>query len=1462
MPARHHLASPKRLILAAALLLTQSLAIGAPTDLDLSFNGTGKATTSFGMAGDRAYAAAIAGDGKIVLVGRANLNPAYAIAVARYNTNGSLDTSFNGTGKVTTAINDDSFAASGVAVQPDGKIVVVAAPIYAVAPRALVCRYNANGTLDTSFNGNGVLLTDFFGGFTPKVALQADGRILICGDTQFAVLRLNTDGTYDTTFNGTGKVVTQFTSGSTGAATGLAVQSDGKIVAVGGYNPPAGGGVGSFAVVRYNSDGSLDTFFGGGTGKVTTSFGASAGATDVTIQNDGKIVVAGGQAGSSDTDFAVARYNADGTLDTTFNGTGHVATPVRPNAYDYLNSVAVQTDGCIVVCGFSTGDGQVPVLVRYLPSGALDPSFASNGKLVTSVFGIEPYSVNLQTNGRIVVAGISFGSPISFGVLRYMGTDVTEPPKLVSPVNGSANGNPVPLSFTLPENPLPGSVKLAFDDGTHPPHILTLAAKYENAGTYNFGIDSQDLAYGGHFINGTSIPNGIYTVTLSYQDAAGNAAASSSVTGVGITWHDVTRPPELTSPTSGSMKGNSTAVIFTLSENPMPGSVKLAFDNGTTTRVLTLAASHEVEGAHSFTFDPRGPIVGGHFAEGPAIPDGNYTVSLGYRDAIGSAMASASSSNVLIDTTPPTFTLPATITVEATSVHGRTVNYTASASDSGSGVASRSFLPASGGTFPIGTTTVTAKATDNVGNAAASSFDVTVRDTVPPQIANVPQNQLVEATGAAGTIVTFSTPTATDLVSGSVVVTCTPPSGSMFPVGTTTVNAVAQDNAGNLRSASFTVTVSDTIAPQLPALPANIAVDATNPQGAVVNFGPLIATDLVDGGVPLVCSPSSGSTFPIGVTTVQCSATDAAGNTATASFPVIVNDTRPVPTTTDAQSIQATHAVVAGQAVNPLGANVSISFIYGTENPPSKETAPVALNGANVSGSRQLSNLEPETVYYFRIKATNAVGSNLGEVLTFTTGSQTSPTAPVVTIISPATKTVSGPFTIAGTVMDDTEVASLTVRLNSVVLPLDAEVNPAPNVVANWSISNVTPDNGLNVIEVRAVDPNGNTSLASASFTHVNDRPALAGRYTALLKATGVPRLSNTGLVTLKVSSTGMFTGKVILGELSIPIRGVVGNDGTARDARSNEPILELFASRNSAHFGRLTLHVNESEGIAGNFYVPSDLGEITATFSGGLEPYSAKNPLPQTGNGAVAGRYNLAFLAKAQVPEMNPSVYPQGDGVASLNVRKTGTVSLSSSLPDGTPCVFKGKLRADQSVAVFVPLYGKRGFIAGDLTFADLENSDVSGIDFTWVRFAQSRMLAYSAGWPEGIKVDAMGTRYLHPDSLDLGQASPDLAAGNATVTLSGGLLSATITERLNIDPVAGRAKLVPRLGSLFKFGLKATSGHFSGTFKHTNGATTSYRGVLLNKGSTRRGVGYFMSVPRSGSGESGAVSLVPDLP
>jgi len=378
-------------------------AFGAAGDLDTTFNGTGIVTTTVAGESIHGMDMVVQPDGKIVIVGYG-----LGIVVARYNSNGSLDTSFNGTGMVTTP-GGSGYA---VALQPDGKIVVAGDASNGNDYDFAVVRYNTDGSLDTTFNGTGGVTTPIGASndFGFGIALQPDGKIVVVGASDASdrsrdsvVVRYNSNGGLDTTFNGTGKVIM---GDGNKSARAVALQPDGKIVVVG------------TTIARYNPNGSLDTTFNG-TGEVVLS---KINAKAVALQTDGKIVVA-------EISNTVVRYNPDGSLDTTFNGTGEVTMRVGyPNPIGA--DVALQLDGKIVVVGNSVFTNTSPLtyglsVVRYNPDGSLDTTFSNTGQVTTVVpgtQGVQGSAVALQADGKIVVAeDSSIGGIRGFTLVRYLG---------------------------------------------------------------------------------------------------------------------------------------------------------------------------------------------------------------------------------------------------------------------------------------------------------------------------------------------------------------------------------------------------------------------------------------------------------------------------------------------------------------------------------------------------------------------------------------------------------------------------------------------------------------------------------------------------------------------------------------------------------------------------------------------------------------------------------------------------------------------------------------------------------------------------------------------------------------------------------------------------------------------------------------------------------------------------------
>ena len=459
--------------------------------LDTSFAGDGVAVTDFGDSDDTGYAAGVQADGKIVVAGKTGSWSDGDFALARYNTDGSPDTTFGESGLVTADIDnyiESGDQASAVAVQADGKIVAVGYSFYFGAYYTInygiaLARFNPDGSLDTDFANAGTLLSGGGDDRAQDLALLPDGTILVAGstigyegDTDFlllcvsssgwpfntetvdfasrndeahaialqpldgkivlagfasgasedlAVVRYNPNYSLDSTFDGDGKLLTEF-AGSVEQANAVALQPDGKIIAAGyvGDDPNR-----SFALVRFNPDGSPDATFDGDGMLVDDFWETDDYVTAMALQPDGKIVVAGYSEYDYDVFFALARYNPDGSLDGTFSFYSRIDGDISEGD-DYAKALALQPDGKILVAGYSYSSTMYDfALARYNPDGSLDTTFAVNGVLLVDFEGgyDQAYAIALQPDGKIILAGRANSATNDFGLVRCTAAGVLDP---------------------------------------------------------------------------------------------------------------------------------------------------------------------------------------------------------------------------------------------------------------------------------------------------------------------------------------------------------------------------------------------------------------------------------------------------------------------------------------------------------------------------------------------------------------------------------------------------------------------------------------------------------------------------------------------------------------------------------------------------------------------------------------------------------------------------------------------------------------------------------------------------------------------------------------------------------------------------------------------------------------------------------------------------------------------------
>lgn len=400
--------------------------------LDPTFDGDGVALVEFDHRSS-AEDLLLQPDGKIVTGGYTFTDQGvWDFALARHKMDGSLDSTFDGDGMLTTDFGFDEYV-FGVALQEDGKVVAAGTLFDNVYPYdemdgIILVRYHPDGSLDASFGDGGKVMTDFgdshWGG---DVLIQPDGKILVAGSASvyldelhmrvFALARYNADGSPDTSFSQDGMLTTSF-SQDNDIAESLALQPDGKILAAG---TAAMESTLDYAMARYNPDGSLDPNFDGD-GLLTVADRGCWLGHSLTLQPDGKIVAATGSC-EQERDIYVMRLQPDGSPDLDFGDQGSVMTDW--GGMEAPTGVALQPNGKIVVVGYVTigGAGYSVVMARYLTDASLDESFGYLGRVLTDIYYRDmAQAIAIQEDGRIILAGWSDATDTydsDFLLLRY-----------------------------------------------------------------------------------------------------------------------------------------------------------------------------------------------------------------------------------------------------------------------------------------------------------------------------------------------------------------------------------------------------------------------------------------------------------------------------------------------------------------------------------------------------------------------------------------------------------------------------------------------------------------------------------------------------------------------------------------------------------------------------------------------------------------------------------------------------------------------------------------------------------------------------------------------------------------------------------------------------------------------------------------------------------------------------------
>lgn len=402
-------------------------AISAQASLDTSFNGTGKVTTSLGVLKSWANDAVLQSDGKIVAVGgygvpTSDNSADRQVAVVRYNNDGTLDTTFDTDGKlITTAVAGRVSEAMAAAITTDGKILLAAWIAGGSQGNSLaLIRYNSDGSLDTTFDNDGVRVTSLPGTPIPRdMKLQPDGKIIVAcsgwisgSGSVLITTRFDQNGLADSSFGSSGYVY--FAYGGSAVSTepaSIGLRSNGKIIVTGIDT--------SKAVIQYNSNGTTDTTFG------TNGVVSGIAGYRLAIQSTGKTLVVDRNTDfPSNTKQTVTRLNEDGSIDPTFGINGSTTITFVNQAGDLAApfDMAVQTDDKVMLGGsirlLNSSTGFDMAAARLTADGALDNTFAFNGRITTDLSGNDHgMSILIQPDGKIILTGQS-GDHI--GSVRYL----------------------------------------------------------------------------------------------------------------------------------------------------------------------------------------------------------------------------------------------------------------------------------------------------------------------------------------------------------------------------------------------------------------------------------------------------------------------------------------------------------------------------------------------------------------------------------------------------------------------------------------------------------------------------------------------------------------------------------------------------------------------------------------------------------------------------------------------------------------------------------------------------------------------------------------------------------------------------------------------------------------------------------------------------------------------------------
>jgi len=1075
--------------------------------------------------------------------------------------------------------------------------------------------------------------------------------------------------------------------------------------------------------------------------------------------------------------------------------------------------------------------------------------------------------------------------------------------------------------------------------------------------------------------------------------------------------------PTLVKPASGTFSGSPINVVLALPESAAPGSVQLVFVRGDQTIRLTLSATHESPGSHGFYFDPRNPLLSASIASGSPLPDGVYTVTLSYQDALQHpARASAPATNFTIDTTAPVLTLDqgtAVFTEDADAIQlapsavasenganlaGSTIRaqITAGASSqdslfigTGTGltVAGRSLLDGttvfatlsvSGGRVTAGaslTISFNSNATDgrvqNLVRAMSfenSSDDPSTANRVVSLAFSDPAGAVTAATREAA-VIAINDPPLVSSGTNSAVFTEGKDGPATPVVIHSQVNVSDADHGTLLRG---TVAITDNFAPgqdmllfnSSPGLTGNIA-GGYDAQTGILSLSSANATATVAqwrSALAAVKFTNTSDTPSTALRTVAFMVNDGSSDSNAGLQTVraiAVNDTpiaqggnaatpedvaQPVTlSATDVDGDALNFIILAGpQHGNLSGAAPNLiytpaadyfgadSFTFkATDGSAESRPATINLAVASVNDRPTLTPLSDFQIYEdsaTQLVPLNGIGpgaSNEVQTLTVTALSSASALIPNPSLFYTSADSagslsfrpganLNGTATVTVTVSDGGEVDDTVSR--SFVVEV-APVNDAPTfkmgshlsiardagqqTVNGW-ISEITagpmdeseqalefevavdsPElfsvppriatdgtltftpapagSGTAVVSVRLQDDGGTAHgganvSATQSFTiAITTLVEELGAYNGLVvhDPTTVPAHERSGFIRLAVTRRGSFTGSLRLANAKLPLRGNFDEAGVAHFGPDSATQLEMSAAAVPHLLLSLLLDVeNGTDKLTGTITESGTpfavIAADRALYTAAKRPAAPHRSVPDE----LLGRYTLALSATE--PAANVTEFPRGYGTGTLVVHRNGIAQLKATLPNGVRIICKTPLTKGNAWPLFALQENGRGSISGFIQLRDVpEVSDFDSEIVYWFQPPSAKAKHYPTGWMDGLRMGVVGSKFVLPSNAPiLPELGPLNASGNAELRLSnGGFTPEGISVRLNVTP-EDRVTVIPPNTHNLELRLKET-GLISGEFVLPDGKLSApLQGAILQK--QKRGLGFFL-----GRGESGSAIL-----